>query len=419
VRTVWKKKDDETIHKAELPTVVERSIADVSFLAGLAVDKFCHDDHLEKDDQVCHPWNVGSIRYLIDLVTLAHTSGRTLILTSDHGHVLERGAELRKSGNPGGARWRPGNSADKGEIVLSGPRVLSPGGAVVLPWSDSVRYTQKKNGYHGGCHPSEVIAPLVVMAPAGQDRPGWVEAHIPKPVWWQSAPALKPRLASAAPMRSIKTMEPISGQMLLVANEAAAPQPDYAATVLSHPLIANNWKTQKSDPDEAWAHRLLNELDAQGGRSTIAQLAATFGQPEARFRELLIVAANLLAVDGCYVVSLTPDGGTVLLNKTIIDSVASPGGVFIEVERANGEFVRFSLPLKKLSKGERIILENLARYGQLTEAELSVRASTKRVAGMLEALMEKLARGGFGHLSQVGKGQGGRIYRLNVEALEA
>jgi len=280
-----------------------------------------------------------------------------------------------------------------------------------------VRYTKKKNGYHGGCHPSEIITPLVVMAPAGQDRPGWVEAQMPKPIWWQGAPTVNPRLAPVAPVRAVKTMEPISGQMLLVAAETAAPPTDYAAIILSHPLIADNWKSQKSDPDPSWAHRLLNELDAQGGASTITHLAASFGQPEPRFRELLIVAANLLAVDGCYVVSLTPDGGTVLLNKTIIESVAPPSGVFIEVERANGEFVRFSLPLKKLTKGERIILENLARYAQLTEAELSIRAGTKRVAGMLEMLMEKLTKGGFGHLSQVGEGQGGRIYRLNVEAL--
>lgn len=411
-------------HKADLDngfgalaTEVQKKIANPKVKA-VAVIINAIDDHLDKDDQICHPWNVGGIRYLLDLVGLAHSSGRTLILTSDHGHVLERGAELRKSDNPGGARWRAGDSAGKGEIVLSGPRVMSPGGTVVLPWSESVRYTKKKNGYHGGCHPGEAITPLVVMAPAGQDRPGWVEAHMPKPIWWQGTPAAKPRLAPVGPVNAIETMEPISGQMLLVASEASAPPTDYAATVLSHPLIADNWKSQKSDPDSGWAQRLLNELEAQGGASTIAQLASIFGQPEPRFRELLIVAANLLAVDGCYIVSLTPDGGTVLLNKSIIDSGGPPSGVFIEVERANGELVRFSLPLKKLTKGERIILENLARYGQLSEAELSLRASTKRVSGMLEMLMEKLSKGGFGHLSQAGKGQGGRIYRLNVEAIE-
>lgn len=42
VRTAWKKKGEESINKATLPVVVERSLADVSFLAGLAVDKICH-----------------------------------------------------------------------------------------------------------------------------------------------------------------------------------------------------------------------------------------------------------------------------------------------------------------------------------------------------------------------------------------
>ncbi len=51
VRTAWRKKGEETINKAMLPTVVERSIADVSFLAGLAVDKICHHLPLYRQHQ--------------------------------------------------------------------------------------------------------------------------------------------------------------------------------------------------------------------------------------------------------------------------------------------------------------------------------------------------------------------------------
>lgn len=51
IRRAWKKKGEETIHKASLPTVVERSIADVSFLAGLAVDKCCHHLPLYRQHQ--------------------------------------------------------------------------------------------------------------------------------------------------------------------------------------------------------------------------------------------------------------------------------------------------------------------------------------------------------------------------------
>jgi transposase len=51
IRTAWKKKGEDGVHKATLPTVIERSIADVSFLAGLAVDKHCHHLPLYRQHQ--------------------------------------------------------------------------------------------------------------------------------------------------------------------------------------------------------------------------------------------------------------------------------------------------------------------------------------------------------------------------------
>ena len=51
VKIAWKEKGKADIHKAKLPTVVERSIADVSFLAGLAVDKHCHHLPLYRQHQ--------------------------------------------------------------------------------------------------------------------------------------------------------------------------------------------------------------------------------------------------------------------------------------------------------------------------------------------------------------------------------
>lgn len=51
VRTTWKKKGEDAIKRAPLPRVIERSIADVSFLAGLAVDKHCHHLPLYRQHQ--------------------------------------------------------------------------------------------------------------------------------------------------------------------------------------------------------------------------------------------------------------------------------------------------------------------------------------------------------------------------------
>ena len=61
-----------------------------------------------------------------------------------------------------GDRWRRGAEAPGAdEIVVGGGRVLAPGGLarVILPWSEGVRYAGKKNGYHGGATPQEVLVP--------------------------------------------------------------------------------------------------------------------------------------------------------------------------------------------------------------------------------------------------------------------
>lgn len=51
IRTTWRKKGEDTLNRAGLPSVIDRSIADVSFLAGLAVDKHCHHLPLYRQHQ--------------------------------------------------------------------------------------------------------------------------------------------------------------------------------------------------------------------------------------------------------------------------------------------------------------------------------------------------------------------------------
>lgn len=51
IRRTWKKKGTDEIRKVEVPTVIKRSFADVSFLAGLVVDKHCHHLPLYRQQQ--------------------------------------------------------------------------------------------------------------------------------------------------------------------------------------------------------------------------------------------------------------------------------------------------------------------------------------------------------------------------------
>jgi len=61
-----------------------------------------------------------------------------VVLTSDHGHILERNSESRPGG--GGERWRRTDTgpAGDGEILVSGPQVVDNEHAVVLPWIEQL-----------------------------------------------------------------------------------------------------------------------------------------------------------------------------------------------------------------------------------------------------------------------------------------
>jgi len=413
---VFHKGDLEGAH-GNLSTELESKIADPKHKA-VAVVLNAVDDHLEKGEQL--PLN--SISYLTDLCTLAHRAGRVLILTSDHGHVLERGAELRApASEPFGARWRSGEKVEKGEILLTGPRALAQESGVILPWTEKLRYTKKKNGYHGGCHPAELLAPLMVLAPVSSTPEGWHEIPYSKPVWWlDRAVTIGPSVQAKKTERPAKKKAPESGQMLLI-EEPPTLLPEFAERALQHPVIASQWKNHKDEPDTEWASKLLRALDENAGAAGVSQLASALGLPEDRFRYLLGVAANLLSLDGQYLVSLSPDMQKVLLNKSVLaDGAASVStatkGTVIQAVR-HGDAVRFEVPVPGLSKSEQSVLELLTQYGQLSESELKKALGTRRVSAVVERLMEKLHKEGFSHLRQVGEGAGGRLYRLELEAV--
>lgn len=375
------------------------------------------DDHLDRDDQILGRWSVDKIKYLETLLALAAASDRTVILASDHGHVLERGSELRK-GASGGARWQTGRSADEGEVQLTGSRVLCPGGSVVMPWTERVRYTMKKNGYHGGAHPREVLAPLVVLAPLKRPQmAGWVEVRHELPKWWEPG-----GLTKASPKLNYQPKEApaASGQLALFSEPVESQLPH---KILEFPLVAQQWKAQKNAPSQAEAAKLIKLLEGSGRQATIPDLSLAMGVPEGRFRLLLGQLGPLLTVDGVPIIGLTVDGGSVFLNARLVEELPfvppakKKAGQVVEVQRGNGDLVSFEVPLTTVDTVERLVLEGLARHGRLTESQLKKLTGSRRVAGAVEKLMERLQKAGFAYLSQDGEGPEGRIYSLSAEAL--
>ncbi len=143
------------------------------------------DDYLAKGEQIAVKWNLSSIPLLAQLLEIARDTGRVVILTSDHGHILERDMIYRKGEQ--GERYRTDdNTLMADEIRISGSRVLTVANhTLIFPWSESIRYTIKKCGYHGGVTPQEMVIPLAVMSWNKKSVSNWKELARSKPLWWE------------------------------------------------------------------------------------------------------------------------------------------------------------------------------------------------------------------------------------------
>jgi PglZ domain len=98
------------------------------------------DDHLAKSDQLRLSWRLAQFQHLDALLYEAQLARRAVVITSDHGHVLDGGASrlaVRQE-----ERWRidSGELAD-GEAVFEGSRVERVTGILRIsaPWSETLR----------------------------------------------------------------------------------------------------------------------------------------------------------------------------------------------------------------------------------------------------------------------------------------
>jgi hypothetical protein len=152
---LWRGRRSALFHKAGLgagPGAVlndelRAAIQDGGTVVGVVLNTI--DDALRDDFRVNAPtWRSHQIDYLPQLLAAAAAAGRPVILTSDHGHVLEYGGGAHPA-QADSARHRTGPPGE-GELRIGGPRVLATGDHVTVPWDERIRYLSRRAGYHGG-----------------------------------------------------------------------------------------------------------------------------------------------------------------------------------------------------------------------------------------------------------------------------
>jgi hypothetical protein len=279
------------------------------------------DDYLLKSDQVRARWTVDYVALLEPLLFAAQTCGRTVVITSDHGHTLDSDTELRRAGQSD--RWRPDDGRlEADEVLLAGPRVWAhTGGRIVTPWSERVRYGGKKNGYHGGVAPQEVVVPLGVFVPATTELDGWEMGALRCPDWWVEE--------AIAPERVVVTPQVLKprgtrGQGELFVPPALTPPltPPPAGWIEalfgSEVFVAQKAAAGRVLPAEDRIRTVLVALLERGGTLTLMALGQKLGLELVRLRGTISAMRRLLNVDGYEVLGVDEASDSVVLNLDLL-----------------------------------------------------------------------------------------------------
>lgn len=309
-------------HKADVFSGAElREAFSDTRLRVVAVVVNAIDDRLERGEQIALPWTIDRIEPLRWLLDAAAAANRALVLASDHGHVLERGAEHRPH-DGGGARWRPadaGSPPGDGEVILRGRRVLEGGGAVIAAATERLRYRARSAGYHGGATPQEVVAPLAVYLPAGIEADGFADVAPEVPAWWD----LSLGEEAAPPPAAVRRRPPAApGQQTL--DVLRAEPPPERAPWIDRLLASRTYRAQRElahrPPEDTRVAALLTELDRRGGVAPERTVASALGVAPMRVRPIVASTQSLLNVDGYRVLALDPASGDVRLDRPLLET---------------------------------------------------------------------------------------------------
>jgi hypothetical protein len=355
----WGRRKSALFHKADLAPEpgrplagqVREQIAKADTVVGIVLNTI--DDALDKGKPGPAHWTIDEVTYLRQVLDEARRAGRPVILTADHGHVLDR--SQGPDGGPG--QPHPANAAQSetaryrfgvpgtGEIAMRGPRVLIPGraanggdargGEVVVAVDEAIHYTPRHAGYHGGASPAEVVVPVITLLPSNALLPtGWYvyDAVGHAPAWWDATASRAPQQSasdsaadSARPTRPRRKAAPPAlpnGNALFDMTDVERAGTGQSGTlggrVVASSRMVNQRQAVPRAPDEVDIAALIDALAQSSGRLTITEAAAVAGQPAVRMSRYLAQIARLLNVDSYAVLSHSEADRLVELNVPLL-----------------------------------------------------------------------------------------------------
>lgn len=283
---------------ASLATDVNNSIADTEHQRLVAAVLNYVDDTLHHTDPGGTDWTLTTITHLRALLHAAKNAGRAVVITSDHGHLIEYGTSTKVDrANVYGQRAHGdyANVDPDREVVVEGPRVLTADHKVVLAVDPDVRYQARNAGYHGGGSPAEALVPVVVLA-SGPLPDGAVPVAGAEPPWWHTS--VQPVVT-----RPVKTKKPQEPSLFDIAEQSSVlPEKVLRSKVFSEQLkLAKRNVLQQSQIGDLLAALLATSAH----EITLAQAAVALGVATASVNGALMQTKRVLDVEGYEVLRVT------------------------------------------------------------------------------------------------------------------
>jgi hypothetical protein len=275
------------------------------------------DDALDRSDPAGIEWTGDAVKHLQPLLQRAAQAGRVVILTADHGHIVERReGSMRTYASTSSNRSRDASApAADGEILLRGGRILTDDQQAVLAVDERLRFGPLKAGYHGGAAPAEVIVPVTVLV-AGPvpDGTGLTLAPPQEPAWWWG-PVATPVAQVVVP--SVRQDPPT---LFDEPEVLAGPTGDWAASVLASPVYAEQRALAgRVAVTDQQVSALLTALRlSPDHRLPAGPAAAALGVPLAALRGAVPHVQRLLNVESYPVLVLDQDGSTLVLDAGLL-----------------------------------------------------------------------------------------------------
>lgn len=285
------------------------------------------DDQLGGSDQLRIRWQVDSIHHFAEILDTAAEAGRTIVLTSDHGHILELNQSRRLGEDSVGTdryRWDGPLFDPDHEVALSGKRIeqATARTTILAAATELVRYASKKAGYHGGCSDREVVVPVAVLQREQASEPpsGWDYLDLAEPAWWRMAAGEsmaeavlhepKPRTR-----RPPEAREPTRNLELDLEVEVEGSDEAWIHRLLLSPVFREQWASLgRTVPQEAEVGKFLRILHRSGGAMGGVALARQMARSPMRLCGLLAQLKRLLNLDGYAILSEEPETGRILLD---------------------------------------------------------------------------------------------------------